>query len=594
MGSRIIRNKDADTERVYKAAERWVECALLSDDSLFTPGTAIWSSCWLGELRQKLQDQPGNFLNNLQRQLAGRPPEVYQLVSEALYFYYLIDASTKGTTKQNNIAKVISWSEEPVEIPQGLIDSLSPGLVDSGTTKPFQKFHVGFLIEVVEHWKEKEKEEQNRLLNDPWAFKDFVTQLGFRSELLKGAGNEPRAQREGLLHLVFPDTFEAIVSHSDKESIANSFANLVKDPSGDVDRRLAQIRPGLEAKYGIKDHLFYVVPEIYNQWKVWNDPNLANPWSRANIANLARELLWPPEYLQEIIDDLQEKRQVIFYGPPGTGKTYVAQAIAQHCQENGGGFEIVQFHPSYSYEDFVEGFRPTLTDDGQAGFKLTQGPLRRIAENAEANQNATFILVIDELNRGNVSKVLGELYFLLEYRDKKVRLQYGGGAGKGGDDSEGFSLPSNLWFVCTMNTADRSIALMDAALRRRFYFAPFFPNEPPIKGLLRRWLAHHGQDTLAADLVDEANKELDRDSGIGPSHFMVEAQRLDENRVRRIWNRAVIPYVEEQCFGDADKLAKFKFERLKGQLPGSTPLDAALEPVEGIDLPQVDADDTDA
>ena len=148
-----------------------------------------------------------------------------------------------------------------------------------------------------------------------------------------------------------------------------------------------------------------------------SSPPTEAPWSPSNIAALARELLWEPKYLQEIIDDLQEKRQVIFYGPPGTGKTYVAQAIAQHCQENGGGFEIVQFHPSYSYEDFVEGYRPTLTDDGQAGFKLTQGPLRRIAEKAEANQNATFILIIDELNRGNVSKVLGELYFLLEYRD---------------------------------------------------------------------------------------------------------------------------------------------------------------------------------
>ena len=144
-----------------------------------------------------------------------------------------------------------------------------------------------------------------------------------------------------------------------------------------------------------------------------------DPWAASNITKLADQLLWPPEYLQEIINDLQEKRQVIFYGPPGTGKTYVAQAIAQHCQENGGGFEIVQFHPSYSYEDFVEGFRPTLTDDGQAGFKLTQGPLRRIAEKAEANQNATFILVIDELNRGNVSKVLGELYFLWNTGIKK-------------------------------------------------------------------------------------------------------------------------------------------------------------------------------
>ncbi len=299
-------------------------------------------------------------------------------------------------------------------------------------------------------------------------------------------------------------------------------------------------------------------------------PAIESPWSLSKISTLAQELLWDPAYLQEIIEDLQEKRQVIFYGPPGTGKTYVAQAIAQHCKDNGGGFEICQFHPSYSYEDFMEGFRPTLTDNGQAGFKLIQGPLRRIAEKARARPEADFILIIDELNRGNVAKVFGELYFLLEYRDKYVRLQYGG------DDSKRFRLPPNLWFICTMNTADRSIALMDAALRRRFYFAPFFPNEPPIEGLLREWLKKNDPANVwVADLVDRANEGLERDSVIGPSYFMVKDKTLDERRVRRIWNRAVIPYVEEQCFGDDKKLKGFNFDTLKGTLAGT---DAAEVP----------------
>ena len=300
-------------------------------------------------------------------------------------------------------------------------------------------------------------------------------------------------------------------------------------------------------------------------------PPPQDPWSHSNIATLANKLLWdPPSKLQEIIDDRQEKRQVIFYGPPGTGKTYVAQEIAKQCRLNGGDFEIVQFHPSYSYEDFVEGFRPKLIGT-QAGFELVQGPLRRIADRARNNPDATCILVIDELNRGNVAKVFGELYFLLEYRDEEVRLQYGG-------DGQGFSLPKNLWFICTMNTADRSIALMDAALRRRFYFAPFFPNEQPIQGLLGRWLEREGQDTLAAKLVDEANKNLDRHAGIGPSYFMRPGQDLDEPTVRRIWDRAVIPYIEEQCFGDEEKLARFGFDRLKGQVSsGGSPNDAQLD-----------------
>ncbi len=304
-----------------------------------------------------------------------------------------------------------------------------------------------------------------------------------------------------------------------------------------------------------------------------------DPWSPANIAALAEELLWESQQLQEIIDDLQEKRQVIFYGPPGTGKTYVAKRIAEHCRDHVGDFEIVQFHPSYSYGDFVQGFRPSL-QSGQPGFELVDGPLRRIAEQARANPDAPFILVIDELNRGNVAKVFGELYFLLEYRNEKVRLQYG-------RDDQGFSLPPNLWFICTMNTADRSIALMDAALRRRFYFAPFFPNQPPIEGLLRRWLDKHGHDALAADIVDAANEKLERDMGIGPSYFMGDGQTLDETRVRRIWNRAVIPYVEEQCFGDNAKLQEFDFDRLNRVEPNEDTADG-VEPEQQADNANAD------
>jgi hypothetical protein len=290
----------------------------------------------------------------------------------------------------------------------------------------------------------------------------------------------------------------------------------------------------------------------------------ADPWSQEKLAALADELLWDENELAEMVADLREKRQVIFYGPSGTGKTYVARRIAQHCRDEGGDFAIVQFHPSYSYEDFVEGFRPRL-HDGQPGFDLVAGPLLRIAAQAAANPRSTYILVIDELNRGNVAKIFGELYYLLEYRDDEIQLQYSGGGQR-------FRLPENLWFICTMNTADRSIALMDSALRRRFYFTPFFGDQPPIQGLLRRWLERNRPDMAwAADLVDLANERLgDRHMSIGPSYFMNNAGELDEVRVRRTWRRAVIPYIEEQFFGNEDRLAEFDFDRLLSELPQET------------------------
>ena len=337
---------------------------------------------------------------------------------------------------------------------------------------------------------------------------EFLMDLQPGSNLLRNGPNRHRIQRQALLHLVHPDTFEYIVNVNHKEKIAQAFNHFVNYPTNDSDRKLTQIRSALNNQHDADGELFYR-PEIRAQWdpSYTFAPNKAEPsddyvpdnepephpstepWSRDNIDTLAAELLWEPRYLRDIIGGLQDKRQAIFQGPPGTGKTFVAKRIAELCKRHSGDFQLVQFHPSYSYEDFVEGHRPTLTDSGQAGFRLEKGPLRRIAEQAPNNPNATHILVIDEINRGNVAKVMGELYFLLEYRDEEIALQY---------SREPFSLPANLWFIGTMNTTDRSIALVDAALRRRFYFFNFFPDAPPVQGLLSRWLPKHDPETPVA------------------------------------------------------------------------------------------------
>ena len=297
---------------------------------------------------------------------------------------------------------------------------------------------------------------------------------------------------------------------------------------------------------------------------------------------LAEHLLLPIDFLRGIEQLLDEKPQVIFQGPPGTGKTYVARALAKHLAGSEDHVTLVQFHPSYAYEDFVQGFRPTESDDGQLRFALTDGPLVRAAKAAKADSEAKHFLIIDEINRGNLGKILGELYFLLEYRDEAVYLQYQ----KEGDKP--FSLPKNLYIIGTMNTADRSIALVDLALRRRFNFVEFDMNEEPVKGLLRRWLTANGLDHMewVADVVEEANKQLDDvHAAIGPSYFMRKDKdgnpSLNEEDVKRIWKHSILPYIEERRFGDRNTRDQFDLGKLRSEAARSRGQQTAVSQGEG-------------
>ena len=575
MGSR---KKHEGADKVYEAAQKWVDCALRADGSLFTPDEAIWTSQGLGDLRKRFLDQPdvgeGSFYDKLKAQLENSPPEVYQLMGEVLYAHFLMVWRTTmgGDAKGAQINQVLEWSDQNTKIPSSLVDSLTPGIASSTAFNTYRQYHVGFLIEFVEQWKKQEPSEHQRLLNEPWAFKDFVTGLRFRSKLLGFHSNAHAVQREALYHLVFPDTFESIAVVGRKEHVAARFANLVTEPTNDVDRKLAQIRRRLEARYG--SHVSLDDPDIPVPSDPWDGTTRppeppVRPVSRSrysDLQTLAAQLHLPADFLREIETLLKDKRQIIFQGPPGTGKTYVAQKLAKHFAGPKGRVTLVQLHPSYAYEDFVQGFRPALVGNGQPGFALRDGPLLRAANRAKEEPDEDHFLVIDEINRGNLAKVLGELYFLLEYRDEKIRLQYQG------DHEEDFSLPSNLYIIGTMNTADRSIALVDLALRRRFYFVEFHPDEEPVKGVLRRWLEANapGEMEWVAGVVDRANEKLrdDRHAAIGPSYFMKDG--LDDDAVRRIWKHSVLPYVEERLFGEGDRLGEFALDKLLGSDgPGS-------------------------
>jgi 5-methylcytosine-specific restriction enzyme B len=264
---------------------------------------------------------------------------------------------------------------------------------------------------------------------------------------------------------------------------------------------------------------------------------------------IAAKLLIDRGWLQEIIELLRDRPQLIFYGPPGTGKTHLALELADYLTGgNPESVQLVQFHPAYSYEDFFEGYRPR-TKDGQVTFELARGPLRRLADAARARPDRPYVLVIDEINRGFLAKIFGELYFLLEYRKRSVNLLYGS------DDGKGFSLPPNVIILGTMNTADRTIALVDVAMRRRFWFAELHPDEIPTRDLLSRWLNEKGiAEDEPARLLAELNASIeDRDFRIGPSYLMRESLYGDQVGLDVVWRAQILPLLEEHYYGDLSR-----------------------------------------
>ena len=318
MGSR----KTVDgVEDVYGAADRWVDSALRLDDSLFTPGKPIWSAGWLAELRNRFLDQPdvgdGDFLSKLSSQLEGSPPEVYQLMGEVLYAHFLIiwKGGMGAEAKKDRIEQVLGWGAPVSCIPADLIDGLAPGIARSEALMVQRPYQAAFIIEFVEQWKEEASNLREHLLSDPWAFKDFVSQMPFRSRLLGDSPNRPGAQREALMHLVHPDGFEGTVSISQKDEIASAkvFAHYITEETPDVDRKLRQIRLGLESGLG-RDFDFYD-----RDIRDWWDPSPSGLWDRyIEIASRFHDsgLMWSHElkYKLEIGEKLSTAREAIHNG----------------------------------------------------------------------------------------------------------------------------------------------------------------------------------------------------------------------------------------------------------------------------------------
>ncbi len=485
MGSRLT---GGGVEEVYKAAEFWVEQALRRDDSVFTPGERIWSKEYLAELREHYLDQPlggdRRFLVKLGEQLEGASDQAHQLIAEVMYVHQLISKGhIKFARKKQLIEDILGWGAPIRAMPDDVARGLESGIATNQAMNRYRPFQIAFILEFTEQWKALETTEQQHLLSNPWDFKQFVTGLQFTGRHFSNGSGHANPQREAILHLVHPDTFEAILTPSTKSWIVRQAVakSLLDETSDNIDRDLKQVRMQLEGEFGSNLTFF---DDAVTQYLQADDsppppPPPPPPDTKYTIGSIIEDGCFVSRsQLEQALERLKTKQNLILQGPPGTGKTWLAKRLAYaligHEDETREFVRPVQFHANMSYEDFVRGYRPTSSDGGDAKLELMDGPFMQLIDDAKNDESNAYVMVIEEINRGNPAQIFGEMLTLLEADKRNEREALSLAYPK--CEGERVHIPKNVHVIGTMNLADRSLALVDFALRRRFAFLDLEPT----------------------------------------------------------------------------------------------------------------------
>ena len=568
-------------ESILAAAEHWKKRCLLGEKSLFTE-QFLWIRENFAELRRLYVDRPSDdreklFLWKLEPQLGPDSRQVACLWAEMDWLYSLIvtRSAVGPDNKRKRIRDIWQWSGQDFPEKHEL---LTDGVLGAGVVRPGRAFHnlawmeYRFFGVAMHHWFSQDLG-RSGLLSEPWEFASWLDATEFAGD---------RVFRHTLLFLLFPDEFEPIVSSSGKRRIATRLHQGGRFETADlvaVDQALLAIRRRLEDEYPDEEVHFYL-PPIKELWQSKPTPSKpvksgttvseqpAKPYedrqtTAYTVDDAHQDLFIPSDRFTRLLTSIKSRKNLILQGPPGTGKTFIARRIAWCLigRKDSRPIEMVQFHQSYAYEDFVQGYRPT--DEG--GFSLKDGVFHRFCERARANPDSPHVFIIDEINRGNLSRIFGELLMLIEAdkrsEDYAVALIY---------SDKRFHVPENVYILGMMNTADRSLALVDYALRRRFAFETLEPAYGSDYGrtafkkyLVEEKSADPDLVTRISDRMGKLNetirndKELGRGFQIGHSYFVPgKGDEPSDGWYRHIVDTQIAPLLREYWFDAPDDVEK--------------------------------------
>ncbi|HMW64127.1 MAG TPA: AAA family ATPase [Thauera aminoaromatica] len=515
-----------DTAPIYAAAKLFCERCLIADGSLLGDGP-LWTPENLRRLHDAFVKDPDegdrSFTDKFRDQIAkAGEPSVARLAAEVVAVHFLFPSNVGRDRKSALVAEILAWGGATLTEGNVLEPAFLRGIGSGGQGYNARRFlEIAFLIEFALEWKQRPLASRVSALADPWAFMAAV-------DAVEGA--ETRQLRHMLVHLTHPESFERIASREHKRRVAAAFSSLLGgNAPDDVDRCLLAVRQVLEQLLGRKNFDFYWPPLV----DVWNDQGDAGD---AGIP----------------LDALRHKRQIVLYGPPGTGKTYRAKSIAERLirpallaamgphdyfgrqAEVADGIQRrthrLQLHPAYGYEDFIRG----LHIDGRGGTEYRPGYLPRlVAEMGRDDPSIPHVLILDEMNRADLSRTLGEAFSLLEDRGQNIELP---GAGADGRTTT-LGIPENLYVIGTMNLIDQSVEQMDFALRRRFLWVRCsFDRVALVSASKARWERAGGRiawERVASDFerlamaAEALNREIADSPLLGSQYEIGHAYLLD-------------------------------------------------------------------